>query len=594
MLDKPEAKWMIYSKKADFNAIGEKFDIDPVLARVITNRGIVGDDAIEVYLNGGYENTHNPSLMKDMDKGCRIMKEKIEAGARIRIVSDYDVDGVTSNYILLEGLEKAGADVDYEIPDRVRDGYGINERIIQEAYDAGVDTIITCDNGIAAFPAIELAKKLGMTVIVTDHHEVPYDEIDGERVYRLVPADAVIDHKQADCGYPFKGLCGAGVAYKFIRNLYRMMDIEWPDEDWLIEILALGTQCDVMDLVDENRIYVRNGLRVMANTKNVGLRALIKVNGLAGKKMLAYMFGFIIGPCINATGRLDSAKRGLELLRSTDYTQALEVANEVKQINDERKEMTLKGRERGIEIVKEHYMDDKVLVVCMPELHESLAGLVAGKIRENFYKPTIVLTRTEDGMLKGSARSIEAYNIYEELNNVKHLLSKFGGHAMAAGLSLEEDKLEELRAELNRRQKLTEDDLTETVMFDCAMPISYISEKLVDDISRLEPFGKSNEKPKFAQANLRIKRATACGKEGQYLRIIFEDENGYTVTGMEFNKEGFIQAIKEWFNDEECDKMLNGQDTNIYLNVAYYPSLNEYMGRRTVQIEPISYKKAER
>ena len=594
MLDKPEAKWMIYNKRADFNAIGERFNIDPVLARVITNRGIVGDDAIDIYLNGGYEHTHEPSLMKDMDKGCRIMKEKIEAGARIRIVSDYDVDGVTSNYILLEGLEHAGADVDYEIPDRVRDGYGINERIIQEAYDAGVDTIITCDNGIAAFPAIELAKKLGMTVIVTDHHEVPYDEVDGEKIYKLVPADAVIDHKQEDCGYPFKGLCGAGVAYKFIRNLYRMMDIEWPDEDWLIEILALGTQCDVMDLVDENRIYVRNGLRVMANTKNVGLRALIEVNGLAGKKMSAYMFGFIIGPCINAAGRLDSAKRGLELLRSTDYTKALEYAEEVKKINEERKEMTQKGREEGIEIVKEHYMNDKVLVVCMPELHESLAGLVAGKLRENFYKPTIVLTRGEGGMLKGSARSIEGYNIYEELNNVKHLLAKFGGHAMAAGLSLEEDKLEELRTELNRRQSLTEDDLTETVMFDCAMPISYISEKLVDDISRLEPFGKANEKPKFAQANLHIKRATVCGKEGQYLRIIFEDENGYTVTGMEFNKEGFLQAIKEWFNDEECDKMLNGQDTNIYLNVAYYPSLNEYMGRRSVQIEPISYKKAER
>ena len=591
MADRLEEKWVIYGKRADFQGIGRRFGIDQVIARIITNRDIVGEEAIDRYLHGTYKDTHDPALMKDMDKGCRIMMDKLQKGKSIRIVSDYDVDGVTSNYILLEGLEYVGAKVDFEIPDRIKDGYGINERIIREAYEDGIDTVITCDNGIAAFPAITLAKELGMTVIVTDHHEVPYDEVDGERVYRIVPADAVIDHKQTDCGYPFKGLCGAGVAYKFIRHLFKLMGVEWPDEDWLVDILAIGTQCDVMELVDENRIYVREGLRILKNTANKGLAALLDVNGLKNKKLSSFHLGFVVGPCINATGRLESAKKGLALLRSRDEHTAYSIANDLAAINEERKSMTNAGVDRGIELVAEKYTEDKVLVVYMPELHESLAGLVAGKIRETYYKPVFVITGTEDGILKGSGRSIEGYHMYDELNKVKELLLKFGGHEMAAGLSLEESKLEELRTALNRNQQLTEDILTPVVRLDCAMPVSYISERLIDQLALLEPFGKSNEKPQFGQANLHIKRAYNVGKDNRYLRLVFEDENGYTITGMEFNKDKFVNCIKEWFNHEECDKMLSGRDTNIYLDVVYYPTLNEYMGRRTIQIQPISYKK---
>jgi single-stranded-DNA-specific exonuclease len=585
-------KWVIYAKRADFKAIGGKFGIDQVIARIITNRDVTGDEAIEKYLHGTYSDTHDPALMKDMDKGCRIMKAKIEEGKSIRIVSDYDVDGVTSNYILLEGLTRAGARVSYEIPDRMKDGYGINERIIRDAYDDGVDTIITCDNGIAAFPAIELAKELGMTVIVTDHHEVPFEDTPEGRIYKIVPADAVIDHKQADCGYPFKGLCGAGVAYKFIRHLYKIMDINWPDADWLIDILAIGTQCDVMDLIDENRIYVREGLRILNHTSNKGLAALIDVNGLKGKKLASYHLGFVIGPCINATGRLESAKRGLELLRCSDDENAYRIANELTEINTSRKSMTNAGVDEAMELVYSKYMKDTVLVVYMPELHESLAGLVAGKLREAFYKPVLVITKTEDGMLKGSGRSIEGYNMFEELTRVKELLPKFGGHEMAAGLSLEEKDLGTLRRRLNENQHLTEEELTPVVRLDCAMPVSYISERLVRELSLLEPFGKSNEKPLFAQKNLKIKRAYSMGKEGRFLKIIFEDESGYTIEGVEFNKDKFVNMIKKWFNKEECDKMLRGQEANIYLDVVYYPDINEYAGRKTLQIKPVSYQKS--
>lgn len=592
MASKYEEKWVIYGKRADFNDISAKYGIDPVVARIITNRDVYGDEAINMYLNGSYDSTHNPVLMKDMDKGCRLMMDKIRSNSKIRIVSDYDVDGVTSNYILLEGLIRAGADVSYEIPDRIKDGYGINERIIREAHADNIDTIITCDNGIAAFTAIDLAKELGMTVIVTDHHEVPYEEVDGERVYRYVNADAVIDHKRPDCEYPFKGLCGAGVAYKFIQHLYKLMEIPWPHPDWLVDILAIGTQCDVMDLIDENRIYVKEGLRILQKTDNIGLSALIGANGLEGKKLSSFHLGFVIGPCINATGRLESAKRGLELLRCQEAEKAKVVAEELTNINQERKSMTQAGVKRAIEIVAEEYMDDNVLVVYMPDLHESLAGLVAGKIREEYYKPVLVVTKTEEGILKGSGRSIEGYHMFDELTKVKDLLLKFGGHEMAAGFSLAEDNLQLLREALNNNEQLSEEELTPLVRLDCAMPISYISEKLINELFLLEPFGKANEKPQFAQKNLRVKRVYEIGKNGQYLKIIFCDENGYSVTAMEFRKEYFLNCIKVWFNQEECDKMLKGQDTNVVLDVVYYPSINEFAGKKTIQIQPISYKKS--
>ncbi|MBQ8913349.1 MAG: single-stranded-DNA-specific exonuclease RecJ, partial [Lachnospiraceae bacterium] len=431
-------KWTVYAKRADFYEIGKKFNIDPVVARVIRNRDIVGDDAIEKYLHGNMKDTHAPELMKDMDKGCGIMAEKIKEGRKIRIVSDYDVDGIMSNYILYKGLMEAGADVSYEIPDRLTDGYGINTRIIDDAKADGVDTIITCDNGIAAFEAVELAKSYGMTVIVTDHHEVPYVENeDGTRNYKLVPADAVIDIKQQDCEYPFKEICGAGVAYKFIRRLYELTDKPWEDEDRYIEMLGLATVCDIMSLTDENRFYVKRALEIIKDTQNVGLKALILVNGLFNRRITAFDFGFVLGPCFNATGRLESAKVGLSLLLSNDEEFALKEAEKIKLLNAERKDMTEEGTKRAIEIVEKDYKDDIILVIYVPGLHESLAGIVAGRIKEKYYKPTLLFTDGEDGILKGSGRSIEGYNMFDELNAIRQHFLKMGGHEMAAGFSIE-------------------------------------------------------------------------------------------------------------------------------------------------------------
>ena len=588
-----EAKWTVYGKRADFKAIGEKFHIDQVVARVIRNRDIEGDDAIDKYLNGTLDDVHEPALMADMDKGCSIIKSKIESGQHIRIISDYDVDGVMSNYILLDGLRNAGAVVSYEIPDRMLDGYGINERIIRDAHADGVDTIITCDNGIAAFPAIELAKELGMTVVVTDHHEVPYETSeDGERKYKLVPADAVIDIKRADCGYPFKGLCGATVAYKFIRHLYELLNIEWNNLERYIEMVAIATQCDVMELIDENRIYVKNGLRLIGNTDNIGLRALLMVNDLIGKKIYSYHLGFVIGPCINATGRLESAKRGLELLLCENEADAMRLAEELKELNQTRKQMTNTGVETAIQLVRDEYADDKVLVIFMPELHESIAGIVAGRVREEFYRPVFVITKSETGILKGSGRSIEGYHMFDALVECDDLLLKYGGHELAAGFSLEEDNLDAFRKRLNERQKLTDEQLTPVVRLDVPMPISYINESLVRQLTLLEPFGKGNDKPVFGQAGLRVKRAVRMGQEGKFIRITFMDDNGFYLDGIDFDANKFIECIKLWFRDEECDKMLKGLPNNIRLDVAYYPDINEYGGRTTVQIRPVLYRKS--
>ena len=585
-----ESVWRVYAKRADFASIAKQFNIDQVTARVMRNRDVVGDAAIKMYLNGTIADTHDGSLMKDMDKACKIISEKINSGRKIRIVSDYDVDGVTSNYILLDGLKNAGAMVDYEIPDRINDGYGINERIIENAYADGIDTIITCDNGIAAFPAIELAKKYGMTVVVTDHHEVPYDVDDaGEKVYRLVPADAVVDIKREDCEYPFKCLCGAGVAYKFIRQLYSVMGISWTDETRYMDILAIGTVCDVMELVDENRIFVREGLKLLEHTHNIGLRTLIDLCGLSGKKLYAHNLGFIIGPCINATGRLDTAKEGLKLLLCEDEKKATEIATKLVKLNEERKEMTNKGVDLATLLAKEQYVADDVLVIYLPDLHESIAGLVASKIKDKFYKPTLIFTDAKDGLLKGSGRSIEGYHMFDALNNHKDLFVKYGGHALAAGFSIQKDKLDELRTVLNADKFLNDEILTPKVMIDVAMPFSYVSYDLIDDLEKLEPFGNGNEKPVFAQSNLRLINGRLLGKDNRYIRLTFADDKGNRVEAMEFDAAGFIDCIKLWFSEQECDKMLKGQPNEIVLDVCYYPVVNEYMGRRSIQIKPIKY-----
>ncbi len=588
-----ESVWRIYGKKADFAAISKKYNIDQVVARIIRNRDMENYEDIDMYLRGTLKDTHEPGDMADMKLGTEIIKDKILSGKKIRIISDYDVDGVMSNYILLDGLKKAGADVSYEIPDRMLDGYGINERMIKEAYEAGIDTIVTCDNGISAFGAIELAKELGITVVVTDHHEVPFEEDEnGKKVYKLVGADAVIDIKRQNCPYKFKGLCGAGVAYKFIRQLYGTMELPWEDEDRYIEMLAIATVCDVMDLKDENRIYVKHGLKLLENTKNIGLDALLYVNDLKGKKLSTYNIGFVIGPCINATGRLESAKRGLELLLSTDREEAREIAQEMKSLNTTRKDMTNKGVLEAITLVENKYINDTVIVILMPELHESLAGIVAGKVKEHYYKPTIVLTKGEDGILKGSGRSIDGYNMFEKLTSCKDVLLKFGGHELAAGLSLNEENLDILRNKLNENHDLTDKELTPVVMIDVPMPVSYITPELVEQLTILEPFGKGNEKPIFAQANLGIKGVRFMGKDNQFIKIWFQDSKGFVIEAIDFNANKFIECIKLWFSDEECDRMLKGLSNDIRLDVAYYPDINTYNGRTTVQIKPVLYQKA--
>lgn len=585
-----EAVWTVYGKRADFNEIGKKYNIDPVVARVMRNRDIVGDESIREYLYGTLEDTCEPGLMADMKKGCAIAAGSIKNGEKICIVSDYDVDGVMSNYVLWDGLVHLGADVIYRIPDRIKDGYGINEKIIREAYDEGTGTIITCDNGISAGAAIALAKELGMKVVVTDHHVVPYtvDE-NGSRIEKLPPADAVIDIMRGDCGYPCKNICGTTVAYKFIRELYKYMERPWEDAGRYIEMVAIATVCDVIELKSESRIYVREGLKLLEHTDNVGLQALLEVCELKNKRLTSFHLGFVLGPCINAAGRLESAKQGLKLLMSNDRGEACKLARKLRELNIRRKEMTEEGVNCAISIVEEKYMEDKVLVVYMPDLHESIAGIVAGRLREHFYKPVFVITKSGDGSLKGSGRSIEGYHMADSLTEVRELLTKYGGHELAAGFSLLPENLEAFRTSLNKNQRLTAKELTPRVRLDAAMPVSYITERLVEQLHCLEPFGKGNEKPLFGQSGLGIKSVSYMGSEKQYVRINFQDEAGYVIEGVDFNGKSFIEFIKMWFGDEECDKMFKGLPNKVKLDVAYYPSINEYGGRKTIQIQPCMY-----
>lgn len=587
-----EAVWRIHGKRADFNAIAKEFNISPVVARVIVNRDVDTSEDINRYLNCDINIQHSPELLKDMDKACKIMWDKINQGKSIRIISDYDVDGVMSNYVLWEGLKELGADVSYEIPDRMTDGYGINERIIRAAYEDGVDTLITCDNGIGAFQAIDLAKELGMTVVVTDHHEPPVAEDEhGKLVKTFVAADAVIDPKRPDCEYPFKEICGAMVAYKFIRHMFKIAGKPWK-EDWLVEMVGIATVCDVMPLKDENRAFVKRALTLVKNTSNLGLKALLKVHDLENKKVTSNTFGFVIGPCINASGRLDSAKRGLELLLAEAWNDALSMAEELKEINNQRKNMTEQGKQEAIEQVEQYYMDDTVLVVFMPKLHESLAGIVAGRLKEKFNKPTLVLTSSENGFLKGSGRSIEAYDMHAKLSEHKELFLKMGGHPMAAGFSIEPHNLDILRERLNATHGLTPDQLIPKVMIDVALPFSYLDNWLVQDLYMLEPYGTGNPKPVFGQANLKVKKVRFMGKEDQFIKIWFMDEDGHTMEGIDFDAKSFIDNIKLWFSDEECGKMIQGLPNKVMLDITYYPELNEYNGMTTIQLMLTRYKKA--
>ena len=584
-------RWVLLRKGADFEAIGKKYQISPRLACLIRNRDVIGEEAVDRYLNGTISDLYDGMLMKDMDKAIDILKEKILEDKKIRVIGDYDIDGVNATYILLEGLERLGADVDSDIPDRISDGYGLNRHLVERAYEAGVDTLITCDNGIVAADEIAYGKEMGMTVIVTDHHEVPFDEQDGEKRYRIPPADAVMDPKQPDCLYPFKGLCGAAVSYKLMEALWESMGKDSADLDDLIENVAIATIGDVMDLEDENRIFVKEGLQMLRRTKNPGLKALIECTGIDKNSLNSYHIGFVLGPCINASGRLDTAKRALELLRAGTQKEADILAGDLKALNDSRKDMTEEAVKQAEEQVETTTISkDKVLVVYLPDCHESLAGIVAGRIRENYYKPVFVLTDAEEGV-KGSGRSIDGYYMYEELNKCKELLTKFGGHRLAAGLSLPKENVGKFREMLNKNCTLTEEEMKEKVTIDMEMPFGCVTEGLVKELELLEPFGKGNTKPVFAARDVTLLGARILGKNRNVLKLQVQDVNGCRIEAMLFHHaDDFLGKLEEQYGKTEVEALLKGRGRQIRISMTYYPDINEYMGKKTPQIVVTHYR----
>lgn len=561
-------KWVVTAKKADFQKIGQTFGIDPVIARLIRNRDVEGMENIRSYLYGTLEELPSPWLLKDMKKAVEILKDKIDQKARIRIIGDYDIDGVTATYILLTGFRRLGARVDTYIPDRIKDGYGMHSQLIEKASEDGIDTIITCDNGIAASAEIQQAKEKGMTVIVTDHHEIPYRDTDKGREWIVPEADAVINPKQSDCPYPNKNICGAVVAWKLIWTLYETYGIDRNEILEFSEPAAVATVGDVMDLQGENRIIVKEGLRRLPTTKNQGFRALIEANGLGGERITAYHVGFVLGPCINASGRLDTAARALRLLCTEDADRAAKEAGDLVALNQSRKAMTEKGREEAEHIIESQGLSsDRVLVVYLPECHESLAGIIAGRLREKYYKPSFVLTKAEKGA-KGSGRSIEAYSMYDELVKCSDLLEQFGGHPMAAGLSLAEENIDAFRKRLNEVCTLTEEELVPKVVIDVPMPISYLSRTLTEQLSVLEPFGKGNSKPLFAQKGLRVLNLRIFGKNQNVAKMCLMDGQGNSVDAVYF---GAAKEFEQYVQQKEL------------ISVTYYPEINVYQGRESLQ-----------
>ena len=569
-------RWVLLRKGADFEAISKKFHISPRLASLIRNRDVIGDEAINQYLNGTIAELYDGMQMKGMPQAVEILTEKIRDREKIRVIGDYDCDGINATYILLEGLEKLGAKVDSDIPDRIKDGYGLNQHLIDRAHEDGIDTIITCDNGIAAAKEIEYGKALGMTIIVTDHHEVPYKENEAGRRYILPPADAVVDPRQEGCEYPFKGLCGAAVAYKLVEALCEANGQDVADLDYLLENVAIATVADVMDLTEENRILVKQGLEMLKRTSNLGLRALIQCIGLEGKKIQAYHIGFILAPCLNASGKLDTAKRALALLRAKTEREADMLAGDLKALNESRRDMTDRVVDEAMAKVEQtDIRGDKVLVIYLPDCHESLAGLVAGRVRENYYRPVFVLTDSEDGV-KGSGRSIESYSMYEELTGCGDLLTKFGGHPMAAGLSLDKENVEKFKRRLNDQCTLSEEELTEKVVIDMELPFAAITEQFIEELEYMEPFGKGNTKPVFA----------ARGVVMQHVKIIVKNKNVAKATAIDAAGNR-MEAI--CFHDaqefaERCEKN-NGK-----MSITFYPGINEFRGERQIQIVITHYR----
>lgn len=584
-------KWFVAAKRADFKAIAEKFGINQVTARIIRNRDIVGEEAIREYLYGGREDLHDPKLLNGTTEAALLLKDKIEQKKKIRIIGDYDIDGVNATYILYRGLQRLGAEVDYEIPDRMKDGYGLNINLIRLAYEEGVDTILTCDNGISALDQIAYAKELGMTVVVTDHHEPLFEEQDGEKVWKLPRADVLIDPKLPRCTYPYKKICGAVVAWKLIQMLYIVFGRKEREADGFLPFAAIATVGDVMDLDGENRIIVKLGLRDLETTQNPGLRALIRAAGLEDAELTSYHIGFVIGPCINASGRLDTAKRSLRLLLCEDAKEANQLAAQLKQLNDERKDLTAKGVEQAVnQIESTSLKEDRVLVVYLPDCHESIAGIIAGRIRERYHKPVFVLTDGQD-CVKGSGRSIETYSMFDEMIRCQDLFLKFGGHPMAAGLSLEKENVPVFRRRINELCRLTEEDFVEKVMIDVPMPLDYITEDLIEEFHVLEPFGKGNTKPLFAEKNLKLQKAAVLGKNRNVLKFTMYNQNGTAMEAMYF---GDVEQMQEYlakkYGEEELQKLFLGRANEMYLSVTYYPTVNEFRDRKTLQIVIQNYQ----
>ena len=575
-------KWFLQTKKADFNGIAKKYNISPITARLMRNRDVISEKEINQYLNGTIDEISSPWLFKDMDKAVNILSIKINNENKIRIICDYDVDGICSGYILHTCLKYLGADVDVVVPHRIEEGYGINERLIQQAYDQGVDTIVTCDNGIAAIKQIEYAKELGMTVVVTDHHEVVFEENNGEKKYILPNADAIVNHKQIDCQYPFKELCGAMVAFQFMRALFENMHVS---ERFILKLLpygAMATVCDVVELKGENRIIVKEGLEALKTNNDIGINALINQCKLNKKNLDSYHFGFILGPCLNASGRLDTAKKAMDLLECEDEKYAEVLAEALKKLNDERKDLTEKGTKEAIE--KAEQLDDSVLVIYLEHCHESIAGIIAGRVREKYNKPTIVLTDAVEGV-KGSGRSIEEYDMYAELTKVKELFTKFGGHKMAAGVSLPKENIDTLRKKLNENCNLTQEDLYLKVWIDMQLPLEYVTMNMIQELSIIKPFGKGNEKPIFAEKHLKINKLQILGKNGNVLKLTITNSSSYTMTAMIFSRViDFMEFLKNKFGQEEINKALVGEKNNIEIMATYYPTINEFNGNSQIQI----------
>ena len=579
-------QWLLMNKKADFKAIGEKFQIDQVTARVIRNRELIEEEDIRRFLNGGIADLYDPHLLKDGERLVNILVEKIKEKKAIRIIGDYDIDGVMATYVLKQALDRCKAKVSIQIPDRIQDGYGLNLKLIEKAKEDGIDTILTCDNGIAAMEEIAYAKEMGMTVLVTDHHEIPFEEIDGERRYKQSQADAIVNPHQQDCRYPYKYLCGAAVAWKVVCLLYECMEIDFSEAEELLENVAFATVGDIMPLTDENRILVKEGIKRIRKTKNIGMKALIAQCGVESEQIDAFHFGFVLGPCINASGRLDTAKRALELFFQTNPANAMRIANELVVLNEERKELTKEGVDAAIRFYEENNCEkDDILVIYLPEVHESIAGIIAGRIREKYYKPVFVLTKAEDGV-KGSGRSTEEYSMYEEMCKCQELFTKFGGHPMAAGVSLKEENVDLFREKINALSNLSEMDKKQKVRIDVPMPMDYVTMDWVREFGILAPFGKDNTKPVFADKQIRIKHMWILGQNKNVLKLSLISAQGTLMTGIYFGDiQDFCNYIEDKFGAEELKAAFAGKANNIQMSMVYYPKINSFRGVESLQFE---------